>query len=522
MIEAQKAEQDRLGKEHLQNMLQRSTGLLDAQRDDILGQGGELEEEEDDDNDSDGTDDISAAEDSEEGEETDSGAEDEGEDGTSAVDHSDEEEDSEGDDNEESEDVDEAEGDQAGLRALLGADENELLSVADHSIAMPEDEMEVDDQAQVDGADVPPAFESANPEILPISTDALVTAVEALPDVSKPRADDGASPVLPTPILTLDDAVGIDATFPKAKLQDQTGLSYAESENGLRNDDNEAMGVVIDETPVDEEVTVPATGPNGHLDVTPTVRPRSKRLRKSRSVSAMTMSEDPDADDVEFKAEDEQDDQDHDLDVKMEEAEADDRDTEDEGLLADANLPIEELLRRYGYPAPQDTDIKDKEKQEEANVVNEAENNQSHSLAEEDVAEKTDKSLLDESLKDPAASLIIEGKRNRRVRSVWTPEDNPVPPPPVLKKPKIREVDHESTPELSSDDEDTDDGEEEEVRELDESGKVRPPFLLRGTLRPYQQAGLEWLASLYANKMNGILADEMGLGCVFSSRRLPI
>lgn len=41
---------------------------------------------------------------------------------------------------------------------------------------------------------------------------------------------------------------------------------------------------------------------------------------------------------------------------------------------------------------------------------------------------------------------------------------------------------------------------------------VEPPFLLRGNLRPYQQTGLEWLASLYNHKMNGILADEMGLG----------
>ncbi|KIO30057.1 hypothetical protein M407DRAFT_69719 [Tulasnella calospora MUT 4182] len=41
---------------------------------------------------------------------------------------------------------------------------------------------------------------------------------------------------------------------------------------------------------------------------------------------------------------------------------------------------------------------------------------------------------------------------------------------------------------------------------------VPPPFLLRGTLRPYQQTGLEWLASLHANDTNGILADEMGLG----------
>ena len=41
---------------------------------------------------------------------------------------------------------------------------------------------------------------------------------------------------------------------------------------------------------------------------------------------------------------------------------------------------------------------------------------------------------------------------------------------------------------------------------------LKPPFLLRATLRPYQQAGLEWLASLYTNGVNGILADEMGLG----------
>ncbi|KAL5521391.1 hypothetical protein ACEPAG_9317 [Sanghuangporus baumii] len=42
--------------------------------------------------------------------------------------------------------------------------------------------------------------------------------------------------------------------------------------------------------------------------------------------------------------------------------------------------------------------------------------------------------------------------------------------------------------------------------------KVLPPLLLRGTLRPYQQSGLEWLVSLHNNETNGILADEMGLG----------
>lgn len=44
--------------------------------------------------------------------------------------------------------------------------------------------------------------------------------------------------------------------------------------------------------------------------------------------------------------------------------------------------------------------------------------------------------------------------------------------------------------------------------------KVYTPIspLLRGTLREYQHVGLDWLASLYNNGLNGILADEMGLG----------
>ncbi|KAK1377213.1 ATP-dependent helicase BRM [Heracleum sosnowskyi] len=41
----------------------------------------------------------------------------------------------------------------------------------------------------------------------------------------------------------------------------------------------------------------------------------------------------------------------------------------------------------------------------------------------------------------------------------------------------------------------------------------RQPSMLRaGTLRDYQIVGLQWMLSLYNNKLNGILADEMGLG----------
>ncbi|PWA97010.1 SNF2-related, N-terminal domain-containing protein [Artemisia annua] len=42
---------------------------------------------------------------------------------------------------------------------------------------------------------------------------------------------------------------------------------------------------------------------------------------------------------------------------------------------------------------------------------------------------------------------------------------------------------------------------------------LRQPSMLRcGILRDYQLVGLQWMLSLYNNKLNGILADEMGLG----------
>ncbi|KAH9921336.1 SNF2 family N-terminal domain-containing protein [Fomitopsis serialis] len=40
----------------------------------------------------------------------------------------------------------------------------------------------------------------------------------------------------------------------------------------------------------------------------------------------------------------------------------------------------------------------------------------------------------------------------------------------------------------------------------------QPAMLIGGTLKDYQLKGLQWMVSLYNNKLNGILADEMGLG----------
>ncbi|XP_071259531.1 E1A-binding protein p400 isoform X4 [Salvelinus alpinus] len=44
------------------------------------------------------------------------------------------------------------------------------------------------------------------------------------------------------------------------------------------------------------------------------------------------------------------------------------------------------------------------------------------------------------------------------------------------------------------------------------SGRSQAPFLLHGSLREYQQIGVDWLASLHKKHLNGILADETGLG----------
>ncbi|XP_043102532.1 E1A-binding protein p400 isoform X8 [Puntigrus tetrazona] len=44
------------------------------------------------------------------------------------------------------------------------------------------------------------------------------------------------------------------------------------------------------------------------------------------------------------------------------------------------------------------------------------------------------------------------------------------------------------------------------------TSRSSPPALLHGSLREYQQVGVEWLASLHRKNLNGILADETGLG----------
>lgn len=47
---------------------------------------------------------------------------------------------------------------------------------------------------------------------------------------------------------------------------------------------------------------------------------------------------------------------------------------------------------------------------------------------------------------------------------------------------------------------------------LQSDHEVPQPTIFSGELKAYQLKGMNWLANLYDQGINGILADEMGLG----------
>lgn len=56
-----------------------------------------------------------------------------------------------------------------------------------------------------------------------------------------------------------------------------------------------------------------------------------------------------------------------------------------------------------------------------------------------------------------------------------------------------------------------DDDEDEQSIQTNFRFEESPPYI-NGEMRDYQVRGLNWMISLYENKISGILADEMGLG----------
>lgn len=135
-------------------------------------------------------------------------------------------------------------------------------------------------------------------------------------------------------------------------------------------------------------------------------------------------------------------------------------DGEHAGLMADADLPIKELLKRSGYGRESNDKI---------------ENDETSSVGE-----------CSSYRQNQRVSDEIDTERDKSEQRDWDPASHTL---------SLRKEHCEPSTSLAM-----------------VGNALRPPFLLRGTLRPYQQTGFEWLASLYANNANGILADEMGLG----------
>ncbi|SAM85948.1 related to SWR1-DEAH-box protein, putative RNA helicase [Ustilago bromivora] len=216
----------------------------------------------------------------------------------------------------------------------------------------------------------------------------------------------------------------------------------------------------------------------------------------------------PDADDVEFDADvDDGEQEDAELERQMWEEDEQD-DSEDAGLEADANIPIEELLKRYGYgqdaereaeeeddaeskapPKEDDQDQPATPKMEEMEVDGDA------SMKGEMLGEEPDEEELDEEMtEDAPSSKTLVRPADALLDEVHSDTESAVTS-------GRRSTSRRSMTRASS-----------IVSSDRQAARYRQPFLLRGQLRPYQQIGFEWLSSLYANGVNGILADEMGLG----------
>lgn len=75
----------------------------------------------------------------------------------------------------------------------------------------------------------------------------------------------------------------------------------------------------------------------------------------------------------------------------------------------------------------------------------------------------------------------------------------------------------EEVEEITGEDDDEGDGKKKidyyaVAHRIREEITEQPKILIGGALKEYQMRGLQWMISLYNNKLNGILADEMGLG----------
>ncbi|CAG8509274.1 12714_t:CDS:2 [Acaulospora colombiana] len=284
----------------------------------------------------------------------------------------------------------------------------------------------------------------------------------------------------------------------------------------------------------------PSISFNGQADITnDTKRGRLRARTSSREFKLDTTVQDPYIDDKEFMMSPDQIDEDHESSLDEQELE---ENSEEEALELDeleneSKLPIEELLKRYSC-LPSDNAGVESETDEvettmtivangDAKSYNEDEDfrsevkSNSESCATVENAESNGKCNLEDSFdgtalnKDVGQHDVEESIDRMDIDEDFTTklliaEPNEITHKEENKFPndETRESENVSNPA------ETTKGPEPPTGTTLSTTNVRTqiPPLLRGKLREYQHVGLDWLASLYNNGLNGILADEMGLG----------
>lgn len=104
---------------------------------------------------------------------------------------------------------------------------------------------------------------------------------------------------------------------------------------------------------------------------------------------------------------------------------------------------------------------------------------------------------------DALSSLVLAQQEDIASRDVSSSGAVAVVPPPYVPPPVVEEDEDGSGPKIDY---------YSIAHRIHEPVSEQPGILVGGSLKEYQVKGLEWMVSLYNNKLNGILADEMGLG----------
>lgn len=387
------AEQERLGKEHLNAMLDKSTSMLQAQQVEMLNE----EEESEGDSSEESNDESDESDDEEEEEEESAEGEEEGSVATE-------------------QDISAAPTPPKSTRraALIRSSRaSTSVSVTSSPASTVDNEPEDDDTV----------FDAPNDLVRANEDDAFEAEMEDESEGDSDSELDGLAGDAEMSIEELMKQSGYGAM-----LQEQEGGADQEMTNGDESEDDEVASEVAS---LLTNGNSPPTAPISSLS-SPAAKdelgPEEEAMSEFGSISDGGARE----------VEDEQ------FEEMMDDDDEKSDDSEMDGLAEDAEMDIEELRKKYGMG------------REDQVALSEAEGDE-----------------------------VIEGDGS-----------------------DIEEKEESEEEEVEEEEEAEAEFEEEEEQEMPVSGIVekvnlRPPFLLRGSLRPYQQAGLEWLASLYASGVNG-------------------